>query len=92
MNITPDHINGTFEVIGGLLLFKNVKAIIRDKKLSGVSWQPVLFFSFWGLWNLYYYPGLDQWWSFAGGIIVVTANCIWLSLIGFYTLRNRGIV
>lgn len=90
--MTPDHINGLFECVGGVVLCKNIKAILRDKKLSGVSWWPVFFFATWGLWNLYYYPYLEQWWSFAGGIIVAAANWTWLVLVAYYyyTLRRKN--
>lgn len=86
----PDHINGLFEFAGGVILLKNAKAIIRDKRLAGVSWLPVLFFSAWGLWNLYYYPSLGQWWSFAGGIFVCTTNWVWLALVGYYAFKEGG--
>lgn len=85
----PDHINGLFEFAGGALLLKNVRALIRDKKISGISWLPVLFFSTWGLWNLYYYPSLGQWWSFTGGLFVCSANWLWLILLAYYSFRRR---
>lgn len=76
-----DLINGLFELAGGLLLIKNVICLRRDKVVRGVSWIPVSFFTTWGAWNLYYYPWLGQWFSFAGGLLIVIVNCIWLSLV-----------
>lgn len=83
-----DMINGLlFELIGGLLLWKNVAAIRRDKKIAGVDWRPTVFYFTWGIWNLYYYPSLGQWFSFLGGILIVTANGIWLLYV--YKYREK---
>ena len=82
--MTPDHINGLFEGCGSLLLWLNVKQLLKDKKIQGVHWAPVVFWSAWGFWNLYYYPSLAQRWSFIGGIDVVAANCTWLMLLWHY--------
>ncbi len=81
----PDIINGCFELLGGILNFINVYRVYKDKKLSGVSLIPTLFFTLWGFWNLYYYPHLNQWWSFFGGLIIVIANLAWVALAIYYT-------
>ena len=76
-----DLVNGLFEMIGGLLLWANVWRLHRDRRVSGVSVLPIIFFTSWGLWNLLFYPALGCWWSFAGGIVVVAANAAWLILL-----------
>lgn len=81
MQITPDIINGLFEVAGGVAIFGHVRAILRDKAVRGVSWTAVLFFTAWGYWNLFYYPHLDQWFSFFGGLLIVAGNTLWIALI-----------
>ena len=83
--ITPDLVNGLFEFLGSVLLWKNVYQLYLDKMTRGVHWTATGFFAVWGYWNLYYYyPRLDQWWSFAGGISIVIANTIWLSQMLYY--------
>ena len=82
MNI--DLINGLFELIGGALNWINVKYLLRDKQVKGVAVFPCAFFSAWGLWNLYYYPALNQWMSFMGGLIIVSANGVWVGLAIYY--------
>lgn len=77
-NLTPDMINGAFEFVGSGMLWKNVYTLHKDKMVRGVHWGPTGFFFVWGLWNLYYYPHLDQTWSFIGGLSIVTANFVWL--------------
>jgi len=54
MNI--DIINGSFELFGGILYLLNIKALYISKKVEGISLLPTVFFTSWGLWNLFYYP------------------------------------
>jgi len=73
-----DLVNGLFELCGAFLLWVNVRKLHTDKQVRGVFWPVTAFFGVWGLWNLYYYPSLDQWFSFAAGIVLVTANIVWV--------------
>lgn len=75
-----DSINGIFEAGGAILMWLNVKRIIEHKQVRGIDWRITVFFSAWGFWNLWYYPSLHQWMSFIGGIVMVTANIVWLVL------------
>lgn len=86
---TNDLINGLFECIGGFLLLLNVFKIIKDKKLTGVSWIPILFFTCWGAWNLYYYPSLNQTLSFIGGVLVFATNLTWIALVFYYKYKKQ---
>jgi hypothetical protein len=81
----PDLINGLFELAGGFALLANVLRLHRDKELKGVHWAPTLFFTSWGLWNLYFYPAVGAWFSFAGGLVIVVINTIWLAQIAYYS-------
>jgi hypothetical protein len=74
----PDLINGAFEFGGSIMLWRNVYQLYKDKMVRGVHWGPTGFFWVWGLWNLFYYPHLNQWASFFGGLSIVTANGVWL--------------
>lgn len=77
----PDIVNGTLEACGALFIMLNVRRLLIDRQVKGVSWVAVTFFTVWGGWNLFYYPHLGQWLSFAGGIGVVVANAVWLALL-----------
>jgi hypothetical protein len=76
--MNPDLINAAFEVLGAIVLLENVRAIRRDKRVLGMNPWVTVFFTSWGLWNLFYYPSLDQWASFSGGIALVLVNIVWL--------------
>ena len=60
------------------MIWRNVYQLYLDKMVRGVHRLPVGFFAAWGFWNLFYYPHLDQWWSFAGGVSIVIANVVWV--------------
>lgn len=82
-----DFVNGMFEFGLSFFLMMNIRQAYRDKQVKGIWWPMVAFTTTWGYWNLFYYPHLDQWWSFVGGIAVVTCNTIWLIQLMYY--RNN---
>ena len=82
--MSPDTINGLFELAGGLLLLLNVRALVRDQYLRGVSLIPPLFSASCAVWHLYYYANLEQWVSLAGDIIFVIVSSTWLWLAFIY--------
>jgi len=88
--MSPDLINGTFEFVGSLMLWRNAWQLHKDKMVKGVHWNATAFFAAWGYWNLFYYPHLDQWWSFWGGVSIVTANTVWLAQMIYYLRRQNG--
>jgi hypothetical protein len=88
--VTPDVFNALFEGVGGAMLWLNVRALYRAKRFAGVSVAPTSFFAAWGLWNLFYYPHLGQWWSFWGGVNICVANLVWLAQMVYYSRREVG--
>lgn len=86
--MTPDQINSGFELAAGLLLMLNVKRLYRDKNFRGVCIAPTALMAAWGCWNLYFYPHLNAWWSFAAGIPIVIVNAIWVGQMIYY--RDGG--
>lgn len=80
----PDFLNGLFEAVGGAIIFLNCWKLYKDKVVKGVVWQLTIFFTAWGLWNLYYYPYLHQWASFIGGLLMVIANTLWIGQVVWY--------
>ena len=83
-----DTTNGLLELAGGVFVMLSIFKVIDDKKVRGVSWVHVSFFTVWGVWNLYYYPSLDQWFSFVGGLFLVSVNAVWVALLLYYTLTE----
>lgn len=86
----PDLINGIFELCGCLFILNHCRVLYRQKMVRGVSLVSTIFFAAWGFWNLFYYPHLGQWISFAGGIGIVAANTLWIALMIYYLSAERG--
>lgn len=81
--------NALFEFGGSLVLWFNVKAIRKDRGVKGFKWQTTLFFTSWGIWNIFYYSHLQQWASLVGGLFICAVNIIWLSHVFYYALERR---
>ena len=80
----PDLINGLFELFAGFFVLMHCHRLLKDKQVKGVSLVATTFFTSWGIWNLYYYPHLGQWLSFFGGLSIVCANALWISMMVYY--------
>lgn len=79
--MAPDLINGCFEALGSLLILNHCRVTLRDRGVKGVSLLSTGIFNAWGVWNLFYYPALGQWWSFWGGCGLSLANACWVVLM-----------
>lgn len=86
---TPDFFNGLYEFFGGWFILQDVRKLLEHKTVKGVFWPGRAYFMTWGMWNLYYYPSFNQWWSFTGGLVIVAANTVWVALACYYTWRNK---
>lgn len=75
-----DIINGAFELVGAYFTWHNYFQLRKDLALKGIWWPLIAFMTTWGLWNIIYYPSLKQWFSFAGGVVLVGGNALWLNL------------
>ena len=84
----PDLINASFEFIGSGMVWANVVQLYRDKIVKGVHWATMTFFMLWGYWNLFYYPHLDQWASFVGGVFITIANTVWVIQMVYYKRKT----
>jgi uncharacterized membrane protein YfcA len=83
--ISPDLVNALFETIGALFIILSVLRLSQDKMVRGISILHVTFFWLWGVWNVFYYPYLDQTLSFVGAILVLAANSLWTGMLIYYT-------
>ncbi len=86
----PDITNGLFEILGAVAIFGHVRRVLKDKAVAGVSIMSTVFFASWGFWNLYYYPHLGQWASFAGGLAIVLGNICWIAGMVYYKKHPGG--
>jgi len=84
-----DNINGAFEALGGICIWSNVLRLWKDRVVKGVNWQVTVFMFSWGVWNLWYYPSLNQWASFAGGLAICSGNLAWVILLCYIRAVER---
>jgi hypothetical protein len=84
---TPDLINALFELGTGLAAWHGCWVLYRDKHVAGFSGLLMPWVTAWGFYNLFYYPHLDQWLSFFGGLVVVSGNSLWIVLMLYYSGR-----
>lgn len=86
-----DIVNGSFELFGAYFTWMNFLSLKRDKQIKGIYWPTTMFFAVWGMWNLIYYPALDQWFSFWGGAVLVGGNLAWVALAVKYLYFTKEI-
>lgn len=84
-----DLVNALYEAGAGFAVLLHCFSLYRDKIVRGVSTAATAFFFSWGLWNLYYYPHLDQWASFVGGLFITCANFAWVTMLVYYKTKER---
>jgi hypothetical protein len=73
--MTPDIINGVFEVCGSVAVWMNFWAILKDRGYAGTRIPMMLFFTSWGFWNLFFYSHLLQWVSLYASLLLTAGNC-----------------
>lgn len=81
-----DLINSGFQLLGAIAAWANCYKLHKEKVIRGVYWPVYALYSAWGLWNLVYYWGLNQPYSFFMGIVLVLGNLTWVAM----ALRIKG--
>jgi len=73
-----DIMNALFELFGAFAVLPSILEAHRTKRIMGVSIITSLFFTSWGLWNIFYYPSLTQTWSGYAAILMTATNAFYL--------------
>ena len=76
--------NALIETVGGLFIWLSVKKILHDREVKGFSIFPMLFFTSWGIWNLWYYQHVGQWISGYAAFMPALANATYIFLMVKY--------
>lgn len=84
-----DLINASFEMGGAAMAWINVRQLLRDKSVSGIYWPTVLFFATFGIWNVVYYPALNQPLSAVAGVFLALGNIVWVALAIKYIRQDK---
>lgn len=89
MTLTPDQLNAAFETCGAFFTWANAYRLFKDKEIKGIYWPTTIFFTLWGCFNLWFYPTINQMWSFYAGIILVSGNILWILQLAFYNFKRK---
>ena len=79
--VTTDIVTGSFELFASSFILNHVRVAWKNKQAYGMSMVSAFFFFAWAVWNLWFYPALNQWFAFYAGIAVVVANLIQILVI-----------
>lgn len=90
LHLVFDFINSSFELLAGVFVLNHCRVLRKEKEVKGVSLASIMFFSVWGFWNIIYYPALNQWCSFIGGIFITAANLVYSTMIFYYRAKAMG--
>lgn len=82
--------NALFELAGGFFVAASIRKLYRDKRVAGISWAHVGFFTAWSWWNIYFYAKALQWLSLYGAYGLLVTNTAYLVLLVYYTGRPGG--
>jgi membrane protein YdbS with pleckstrin-like domain len=88
MITAPDFINAAFEALASVFVLNHARMLWKSRQGFSVSILSTIFFAIWGMWNVWYYPHLGQWFSFWAGIAVMISNFIWIFVI--WHVRRYG--
>lgn len=83
-----DYGNAFFEIVGSVLIWLNVRRLYIDKEVKGYDWRVTMFWTAWGVFNMFFYPAMGLWVSFAGGVSIVIANAVWVTMVLHYRKAN----
>ena len=89
MNV-PDLVNTAYECGGGYFVGLNAWDIWKKKSVAGQTLPTMLFFSSWGVANLFVYPSVHLFWSTAGAAVTLLANIVMIALILKYRKPRNG--
>ncbi len=83
-----DLANTAFELVGGVLGWRNVIQLVRDRAVQGVYLPLQGFYVTWSLWNLWFYWGVECYASFVGQLFMASATMTWLMLATRYRSKS----
>lgn len=87
-----DAVNAIFEGGGACFLLLNVRRLLKDRSVKGVSLLTTSWWTAWGFWNVHFYAAVGTPASFYAGIAVVLVNAVWLGLAVRFARQERDVL
>jgi hypothetical protein len=79
-----DAVNGFFELVSAFMVYLHIRVIKKDKEVKGMSIVPIVFFTVWGFWNIFFYPYNGLYLSAIAGAVLALVNSYYFYLIMKY--------
>ena len=80
-----DMMTAAFTIGAALFLLLNIRQLLVDKAVKGVSVYTIAYFTVWGYWGIYLFyamPGMA--WTLAASVILAIAYSVWFVLAIYY--------
>jgi hypothetical protein len=77
--MAPEIIYAAFTFIAGSMVWMHLDKIMRDKRVHGMHWGPVLFSWFWCAFAVYFYAVQDLWWCWWANLWMLFNYTLWLA-------------
>jgi hypothetical protein len=85
-----DQANACLEMGGAFLRTLDCIKLFQDKRFSGGHLGTALYFLGWGVFNVFFYPSLNQVWSFWAAIALMAMNGLWFVMAVHYNYFHDG--
>ena len=79
-----DQVTSWFNIGAIIILWLNIRCLLRDKQLKGYSIYAACYFASWALWGIYMYWKIDLIWSMIASCVLLAAYICWIGLILWY--------
>lgn len=84
---TMDLVNSVFESASIFVILMNIRKLISDKHISGITIFSQFFYYTWAIWNVYFYYAWGTFFSYWAALILAAVNTVWVLLVLYYKFR-----
>jgi hypothetical protein len=79
-----DLVTSLFQIGAVIFLLDNIRTLLKDRQLKGVSIGMISFFTLWGYWGIYMFHMLKQPFSMWTNVAIAAAYTVWLLLALYF--------
>jgi hypothetical protein len=83
-----DFINAFFNWIAAYFVFINALDIHRKQDVAGHTYPSAIFFTLWAFFSIFYFWGLEQYWSVVPTIAIFITNAYLLAMVVKYRRKE----
>lgn len=76
-----DFLNAVFEGAAVIVAIINIRKILKDKCIHGITVISQVFYLIWAFWNVFFYFSYDTMFSFVAAALIALTYVVWMGLI-----------